>query len=380
MKTIKNNFLKASLLLIAGLLSIYTYAQEENTDQGLKIKSDENPASCNSFCGCAGNTQAPLGVMTDHIHSKGEWMLSYTYMNTMMQGNNIGASKVSDNEVYKNYMMAPETMSMQMHMLMVMYGVTDRLTVMAMGGYMLNNMNMSVDSKGGYMFMNGEWMYMPAGTSMGMQNMSSGFTDTKLSALYNFSNKPAQRIIGSLGISLPTGTIMARGTTMLGDNERLAYDMQTGTGSYGLAPDFTYARKNGQFYWGGNVGANVNLNYNSLGYKYGNIYHATAWAGYQFLPFVSATLRAEDVHQDMISGADKEMTNPYYAESDPTTQTSNYGGTWVNMYVGLNFYIMKPVLEHFRLMTEYGMPAYQNLNGTQIALKSNFLAGLQYSL
>ena len=40
---------------------------------------------------------------------------------------------------------------------------------------------------------------------------------------------------------------------------------------------------------------------------------------------------------------------------------------------------MKPVIEHFRLMAEYGMPVYQNLNGTQMASKSSFYAGLQYS-
>ena len=51
----------------------------------------------------------------------------------------------------------------------------------------------------------------------------------------------------------------------------------------------------------------------------------------------------------------------------------------MNVYLGVNFYMMKPVLEHFRIMAEYGMPVYQNLNGTQMALKANLLAGLQYS-
>ncbi len=371
------------LLIIAfSFAGLSSYAQQDDTSPGIKTADDKAVSipGGRSVCGCSGNTQAPLGVLTDHIHDKGRFMLSYTYMNTMFHGNNIGASKASDNDVYKNYMMAPETMSMQMHMLMAMYGITDRLTVMAMGGCMVNNMKMAMDSKGGYMFMNGSWMYMPAGTNMGMQTMSSGFTDTKLSALYNFSNKPAQRIIGSLGISLPTGTIKASGTTVLGNSQQLAYDMQTGTGSYGLAPDLTFARKSGLFYWGANTGANINLNYNSLGYKDGNTYHATAWAGYQFLPFVSGTLRAEGVHADKISGADANMLNTVYETTDPTTQTSNYGGTWMSMYVGLNFYLMKPALQRFRLMAEYGIPVYQDLNGTQMALKSNFLVGLQYSL
>ena len=372
-------FLKKFLLFICSMVATHGYAQQTGEEQGIKIDNTKNDESCTGYCGCAGNTQAPLGAMTDHIHQKGTWMLSYTFMSAMMSGNNIGADKVSDNTVYKNYMMAPETMTMQMHMLMAMYGVTDRLTVMAMGGYMVNNMKMNMDSKGGYMFMNGSWMYMPAGTNMGMQTTSSGITDTKVSALYNFSGIDAQRIIGSIGISLPTGSIKETGTTILGDNQRLAYDMQTGTGSVSINPDITYARKYGQFYWGANAGADVKLNYNSVGYKDGNVYHVTAWAGYQFLPFVSATLRGEDVHADMISGADPVVANEIYQENDPTTKTSNYGGTWMNVYAGLNFYLMKPVLEHFRIMAEYGMPVYQNLNGTQMALKSNLLAGLQYS-
>ena len=370
------NFLKTALLFVCALAGTYGYAQD---DTSKAITGDDGTVCSSGSCCCAGNSQAPLGVMTDHIHNKGQWMFSYTYMNTMMQGNNIGAAKATDNTVYKNYMMAPETMSMQMHMLMAMYGVTDKLTLMAMSGYMTDNMNMNMDSKGGYMFMNGSWMYMPAGTNMGMQTSSSGITDTKLSALYNFSGIAAQRIIGSIGISLPTGSIKETGTTLLGDGQRLAYDMQMGTGSFSIDPDITYARKYGSFYWGANAGADIKLNYNSLGYKDGNIYHATAWAGYQFLPFLSATLRAEDIQSDMISGSDHIINNTIYQENDPTTKTSNYGGTWMNVYVGVNLYMMKPVLEHFRIMAEYGMPVYQNLNGTQMSLKSNLLAGLQYS-
>jgi hypothetical protein len=363
--------LKIFLAVACGLVFTCTHAQQDNTSPETQIKSDGG--SCGNGCTCDHNG-TPVGITTDHVHPKGTWVFSYTYMNTMLQGNNIGANKVSDNTVYKNYMMAPETMSMQMHMAMVMYGVTDRLTVMAMGGYMVNNMSMNMSSTG--MTMPG--MYMPLG-SMTMLSNSAGFTDTKVSALYNFSNIAAQRIIGSIGMSLPTGTINAMGTTILGNDERLAYDMQTGTGSYSVDPDITYTRKFGLFYLGADAGADVKLNYNSLGYKDGNVYHATAWAGYQFLPWLCGTLRAEDVHTDMMSGSDKVLDNEIYQENDPTTKTGNYGGTWMNMYAGLNFHLMKPVIEHFRIMAEYGMPVYQNLNGTQVALKSNLLAGVQYS-
>ena len=366
-------FLKIFLPLICGMISTYSYSQQDDAS-GVKIPSTENISACSGSCCCAGNSQAPLGIMTDHIHNKGQWMFSYTYMNTMMQGNNIGANKASDNTVYKNYMMAPETMSMQMHMVMVMYGVTDKLTLMAMGGYTVNNMSMNMSDA----MMNMPGMVMTPG-NMTMQSMSSGIADSKVSALYNFSDKANQHIIGSMGLNVPTGTIIATGTTMLGDNQRLPYDMQPGTGSFSILPGITYTRKYSLFYWGADAGADIKLNYNSLGYKDGNAYHASAWAGYQFLPFVSGTLRAEDIHTDMISGSDRAIAIPIYETNDPTTRTSNYGGNWMNLYAGLNFHLMKATLEHFRIMAEYGMPVYQNLNGTQMSLKSNFLAGLQYS-
>ena len=356
--------------IVLGMATTLGFAQQQ-PGEGVPAAGP----TCNGTCCCAGNSQAPVGVMTDHIHAKGSWMVTYTFSNTMMQGNNMGATKISDNTLYKNYMMAPETMSMNMHMVMAMYGVTDKLTLMAMGGYMNNSMSMNMSNAA--MTMPG--MVMPSDNNMAMTSMSSGITDTKISALYNFSDKASQRIIGSLGLNLPTGSITATGTTMLGANQRLPYDMQIGTGSYAIDPDFTYAHKHNSFYWGANAGADIKLNYNSLGYRDGNNYHVTAWAGYQFLPWLSGTLRAADIYTNKISGYDKEMNISIYQESDPTTPTANYGGTCISMYAGLNFYLMKPVLNHFRLMVEYGMPVYQNLNGTQMATRSNLQAGLQFS-
>ncbi len=365
------NFLKTALLFVCTLAGTYGYAQDDTS----KAMTGDNGAVCSSGgCCCAGNSQAPLGVMTDHIHDKGQWMLSYTYMDMNMKGDRTGATPINDNDIYQNYMMAPESMNMQMHMLMAMYGVTDKLTVMVMGGYISYNMTMKMALN----MPNMPGMVMTPG-NLNMQSMSSGFTDTKVYGLYNFSNNANQHIIGSIGINLPTGSIKATGTTILGNDQQLPYDMQPGSGSFGVAPGITYTRKYGLFYWGADVGADIKLNYNSRGYKDGNIYHATAWAGYQFLPFVSGTLRAEDTHTDMVSGEDRAVAIPIYETNDPTTKTSNYGGTWMNIYAGLNFHSMKPALERFRLMAEYGIPVYQNLNGTQMSLRANLLAGLQCS-
>lgn len=331
--------------------------------------SSQEEKSCCAMGSCCTNNTTPAGVMTDHIHAKKEWMLSYTYMSMRMQDNRVGTKKVSDDTLFTQYMMVPEVMTMKMHMFMAMYGVTDRFTLMAMFGYTQYYMSMDMPYA----------MQMPGmdTAAVTMISKSSGFSDTRLYGLYNFSNNESTRIIGSLGVNIPTGSVRERGVTMLGSHERLPYDMQPGTGSFGILPDITCAHAVRKFSFGANAGADIKLDKNSLGYKQGNMYHATGWAGYQFFSFMSGSVRAEWIAVEKISGSDKEMEDPAY-HLDPTTSTSNYGGTWGNMYAGLNFHADKPVLRNFTLQLEYGMPVYENLNGPQMSVHSNFIAGLLF--
>lgn len=86
-----------------------------------------------------------------HTHPAGMWMVNYKYMHMDMRGLRDGTSDVSQSDVgYKRntpykYMMIPTDMTMDMHMLMLMYGVTDRWTVMAMTTYLSYKMGMLMD-------------------------------------------------------------------------------------------------------------------------------------------------------------------------------------------------------------------------------------------
>ncbi|MEI8280028.1 MAG: transporter [Bacteroidota bacterium] len=353
--------LSCILLLISCMLSINSGAQQMDT------------AECKTTCTCGMGTFTPLGIMTDHVHPKGEWMVSYTYMNMMMNGNIIGDKKTSDNTVYQKYSMAPESMSMQMHMLMLMYGLNDRLTMMLMQGFTMGNMSMNMDPN---------MPNMPGMTpgDTRMSTLSSGFTDTKIFGLYMLADKENYRVVASMGINIPTGTIRATGTTMLGNNQRLPYNMQVGNGNWGIMPDVTYMHQCNKIAWGTDAGADIKLANNSLGYRQGNVYHITIWGSYKFLSYVSGSLRAENVIWDRISGSDPAIDIPIYVKSDPTANTANYGGNVTNIYAGLNFHFPYKVFEKMNLLLEYGMPVYQNLNGTQMANLCNLQIGLQYKL
>ncbi len=75
---------------------------------------------------------SPAGVMISHAHAKGGFMLTYTYMDMMMEDNQSGTEQINDEQVWNDYLFSPQHMHMGMHQLMGMYGVSDRLSLMAM--------------------------------------------------------------------------------------------------------------------------------------------------------------------------------------------------------------------------------------------------------
>jgi hypothetical protein len=351
-------------------MCLHGYAQETNEEP--LIKATSKKGSCCTSGSCCNGNMTPAGIMTDHIHAKGEWMVSWSYMDMEMKGNRTGTAKTSDSAMYaKGYMMAPTTMSMRMHMAMVMYGLTDKLTLMGMGGYVSYDMKMAMP---GMMIMPG--MTDPSST-MGMT--SSGLTDTRLSALYNIPQKNERtRLIASVGVNIPTGSIEAKGPTVLGANERLPYNMQPGTGSWSVQPDLTYVLQAGKWNVGVNAGGDIKLNFNSLGYRQGDQGHGTVWAAHDVFKFMSASVRGEYVHTYRIAGSDSVLAIPVYEQLDPTTSTRHYGGEWLNAYVGLNFHTNVRILEKFQLQAEYGLPVYEKLNGPQMSVHSSLAATLQY--
>jgi len=337
-----------------------------------KVSAQVADSSAMPFECCRPDGHAPLGVLADHIHAKGEWTLSYTYMNMMMHGNRIGVSKVDDNQLYQTYMMSPDKMTMQMHMFMVMYSLTDKLTFMGMLNYSVFSMSMNVIPLS--MMMN-----MPGMNNANMPTSSktNGIGDTQLFALYKLMEKNRQRFILSMGLSLPTGSITKNGTTMLGDNQRLAYPMQLGTGTFNLLPALTYVCQKDLFSFGTAASANIKMGTNSQGYTWGNEYKLTGWIAYKCSRWLSTSIRVEGVSVGKMTGYDP-LIYPL-SVNDPSANSNNYGGQRANLYFGLNLFKEKCSLKGNRLLLEYGIPVYQNLNGPQMSMQSNLSAGWQYT-
>ena len=88
---------------------------------------------------------APIGVMADHTHMKGHWMLSARYMYMAMDDLADGTSKLSSSQVTSptggyGYLVAPTRMTTQMLMLGAMYAPIEKLTLMLMLPYVWKDM------------------------------------------------------------------------------------------------------------------------------------------------------------------------------------------------------------------------------------------------
>lgn len=339
--------LRPLLLLCGVFLQTRACAQAQTADSTCAMHG----------CCCGANDPTPAGVMISHAHAKSEWMVSYRYMGMTMQQLTEGLQAKSETDVLETYKASPRFMQMQMHMLMAMYGVTDKLTCMAMFQYTFNYMDM--------MMLMGKRYYS--------HNMlSSGLSDTKLYALYALRKNKSKQLLVSFGINIPTGSIQRKGAAgaMMYDAQRLPYSMQLGSGTYDFLPGVNYLVQRNKMSYSAQVTAVLRAHYNALSYRYGNELTASAWAAWQWLSFINNSLRVEGSVAGKIKGKDQTL-NVY---EEPSANPGNYGGERLTVYIGTSFRIKKGFLDKNRLSIEYGLPVYQNLNGIQMKTKSGLYA------
>lgn len=306
---------------------------------------------------------APIGVMGDHTHGAGEVMVSYRYMLMPMEGSLVGTDEVADAEIVApdgfGFLVTPTEMPMQMHMLGAMLAPTDDLTLMVMVPYVTSEMD--------HLVRNGNTF----------TTESSGLGDVKLTALYTFARPERVRFHANLGVSLPTGSIDERDVTpaSMGNEVRLPYPMQIGSGTVDLLPGVTYLGQADALSWGMQLAATVRLGENDNGYRFGNVYGGTVWGAYRLNGLFSASVRVEGKTWGDVDGADDAL-NPAMV---PTAAPDLRGGTRFDAGVGVNFFVPSGTLHNLRVGVEALVPIYQDLDGPQLEVGTMLEVGVQYS-
>lgn len=291
-------------------------------------------------------------------------MISYRYMSMGMYGLLSGTEAKDKSDLFVNYLMTPRRMQMDMHMLMGMYGITNRLTAMLMLNYNVNSMQMDMLSASGHNH----------GSSGHINHTmkTSGLGDIKIHFLYGLIKKPEHQLLLSIGASLPSGNIQVKGKSddMMYPGKRYPYSMQLGSGTYDILPCVSYIFQRNKITFSLQGSGIIRTHYNTVGYNLGNEASANLWLAYQWLNFLSSSVRLEGNAASEISGYDPTL----YYYNELSANPHNYGGKRLNGFIGSVFHFRKGFLKNNRLGIEYGIPLYQSLNGVQIQLRQTLYA------
>lgn len=293
---------------------------------------------------------APIGVMADHTHGKGEWMIGYKALITYGQRNLDGTQRISLSEIFEEgYVMASKNMLMQMHMLEIMYAASNNLTLMLMADFMIHNMAHA---------------HAP-GFGQDHSHNTVGLSDLSLTGLYKFLDNRNQRAHIELGFTIPTGRY----------DFFEGYNMQLGTGTADMIGGVTYLLQSQSLSYGAQLRSRFSFYENSRGYQHSNKHLATFWAGYMVNEWFSPLLRIEYNRWGNIKGRDPQLD----PSVDPARDPNRQGGDRIDIGIGTNFYFRSGALKGVRIAAEVLPPLFQRLDGPQISQDIATVFGIQYA-
>ena len=318
---------------------------------------------------------APIGVMADHMHKKGESMISLRISHMKMKGNSLDGNSISDSEILvidnphsnspSKLSVVPIEMSMKMLMLGGMYAPTDDVTLMFMTMFMDKSMNLN------------SYHAMMRNNIGSFNSSSSDFSDLSFSALVNINEQDKSRWHTEIGLKFSVGNKKEKGKVLNPMNINmemvLPYGMQSGDESISLIVGFTnlYALSD-EHTFGNQIRFFRNIS--SKEWHYGDKTYFDSWYQYSVNRNFSLSSRLRLNHQQEISGFDSNIKAPVQ-----TSITSNYGGFTAEVGLGFNFLTQIFPGSEDRLALEIINPVINEKNGLQMKDKTKIVFGFQKS-
>ena len=314
------------------------------------------------------DSHAPIGVMGDHAHKKGEIMFSYRYMHMEMSDLQDGthdisrADSVSSTGSYK-FLNAPIKMHTNMQMFGGMYGITDYLTGMVMIPYL--NKKMQVRQR--------------AGDMQRFTVSSRGFGDLKLSGIVTIKKILSSKWLLNLGIGIPIGETNVKDDMVMMNGSHshstLGYGMQLGSGTYDPILKIGYTKKWDKISTGWQTSGIWRFYQNNDNYHLGDKYTGTLYSAFVLNDWISFSGRIDGKWVRKISGAHAHHSNMLMSP----VFSKDQGHRKVNISGGINFIIPRGELKGQRLALEYNNPIYQYYDGLQMKSDKTVTLGWQYA-
>ena len=306
-------------------------------------------------------TLMPNGADMEHSgHRKhgGMWMSDYQSQHMYMGGMLDTTTEVSGEDIFApgsiysgRYQMTPTDMSMEMHMVMLMYH-SSRYMAMLMMHYMKNEMGMMTST--------GEKSTMT----------TSGAGDTLATIEFPLKTLHAKY---SLGVSIPTGSITESGPMvgMVGD-VRYPYGMQLGSGTYDVLLGAGIERRVHKMSYAANYQYVARTGENSEGYRLGNKYAVDGLLRYHFSSTWNGDMNLKFSEVDQIHGKDKELMCNEITCMSPAADYLNTGGRRADFRLGVKYENSQMTSFAF----DYTQPVYQNLTGPQ--MRTDWIASFRF--
>jgi hypothetical protein len=334
---------------------------------------------------------APAGVMFDHMLPKaGDFMVGYRFMWNSQSGAMLhGTDRVSDQQIVAAgcggdpCYLTPDSMSMSMHMLDLMYAPTDWLTLMLMPQFV--DMDMDMRKLDGAPNLGAIDSILGNHVTHHVQNghETGGIGDLGMYALFRLFDNGSHHVHATVGLSAPTGDVDIQLRRNHGvDGGFIHYGMQLGSGTWDFKPSLTYTGHTDNWSWGAQASGTVRMEeQNESGYSLGDLFQATAWGSYNLTSWLTASLRGVYTLQGSINGqftgSGGQFTDPdglfngsqgpvSIYKFGPQDYPQNYGGRFWDVGFGLSAMVPSGDLAGNRFSVEWLQPVEDDVNGYQL--------------
>ena len=337
-------------------------------------------------------SHAPAGVSFDHMLARaGDFQIAYRYTLDYRSGEMVhGSHSIGDQAVVdhgcgdRQCLVTPENIFAHAQTLDLLYAPTDWWTLVLTPELVDRHMDLR-DLAGRPFFPSG--IFNP-GPVESHSHTTGGIGDTALTALIELFDDGENHLHAGVGISVPTGRVNER---ISGSEEFDNYTMQLGSGTWDFHPSLTYTGQMDRFSWGAQLSGIKRIeSRNRAGYALGGEFQSTAWGSYDFLDWLSGSVRGVYTSEGGIKGefvthrvpsivaykfVGTEIVAVYENAYLPNTvlgpmeSPANYGGRYWDIGFGLSAVVPDGHLQGNRFSVEWLQPVTSDITGYQLARK-----------
>ena len=294
---------------------------------------------------------APAGMKSDFLLPKGRIYVGYRHSVESFADTLIGTAPITSADVLDVFAVAPLTHDRLTGEFDVRFGVTDWATAEVSVPWTRNEMLNT--------------------TALGFYETRSQFLgDLAFQGLFDLLEMDEYRLTGTVGATVPLGTLGKRGVTSTGAQGVLPFTMQGGSGSWDVLVGGTFQAQNEVSSIGAQITTVTRIHTNTKGYRLGDEFTFSLWGAYNISDWISFSIRALFEHQGDIFGFESRTDGTANPLANPFAQ----GGDRVLIPFGINLYLREGLAAGHRLSLEVYYPVHEDLNGPQMSVDQTLVA------